>query len=222
MMMWLGGIADWIAEHTTVISAIITAVATGVMALFTIKLTAATAGLRDAADQQQRDTRDALKLTRDSLALTRDEFNATHRSKIIVHNFEATREQTSNGSTLCAKFFVVNKGTSDATILEIGGRIFLSDKFNPGTLPGLGYGGQPLAAGGFLRDVVIFGDPLATAGVDLEVGYGERGRAKLWCVGRVIYEDSEGRRRETGFCRSFDVVGERWVREPESDYEYAY
>jgi hypothetical protein len=217
-MAWVG----WIAEHATVISTVVTAVATACVAWFTIKLTGATAGLRDAADQQQLDTREALALTRDSLALTRDEFDATHRPEIIVHNFEASREQTPEGSALCAQFFVVNKGTSDATILDIGGRIFLSDKFNPGALPGLGYGGRPLPAGGVLRDVVIPGNPLATAGVDLEIGYGERGHAKLWCVGRVVYEDSEGRRRETGFCRSFDVVGERWVKEPGSDYEYAY
>jgi len=36
---------------------------------------------------------------------------------------------------------------------------------------------------------------------------------KLWCIGRTIYEDNEGRRRETGFCRSYDVVGERWIKE---------
>jgi hypothetical protein len=112
MMMWLGGIADWIADHATVLSAIISAIATGVVAWFTIKLTSATAGLRDIANQQQRDTREALKLTRDSLGLARDEFNATHRPELIV------REVLWGPRNEEIRYTLVNKGRNSGTIIE--------------------------------------------------------------------------------------------------------
>lgn len=227
MMAWLGGIADWVAEHATVISAIITAIATACVAWFTIKLTAATAGLRDVADQQQRDTKEALKLTRDSLTLTRDEFNATHRPEIIAHSFELVREQIEDGGhvtgyAIGARFAVVNKGTSDAVISDIGGRIVFDEHFRPGVpLPTVGIQGRTLAAGEVLRNIVIPGDPDQSATADFNAAYPAPGNPRLLCVGLIVYEDIEGRRRETGFCRSF-AKGDRWVREDDSEHEYSY
>jgi len=82
-------------------------------------------------------------------------------------------------------------------------------------MPTIGYAGRVLGAGEVIRDVSISGGTPddALPGADAP---------KLWCIGLIVYEDGNRRRRETGFCRSFDVVGDRWVKEPESDYEYAY
>jgi hypothetical protein len=125
MMAWLGGIADWIAEHATVVSAIISAIATGVVAWFTIKLTAATAGLRDVADQQQRDTAAALKLTRDSLALARDEFNATHRPKLVVQSVQFVNVvvPADKSETIGAWVRLANTGETAATDFRVHGFI---------------------------------------------------------------------------------------------------
>jgi hypothetical protein len=226
-MTWLCAIGDWIAEHATVISAVISAIATGFIALFTTKLTGATVGLRAAADQQHLDTVESLKLTRDSLALTRDEFNATHRPEIIAYGFEVFRERVEDqgyvvGQPICARFAVVNKGTGDAIISDIGGRIVFDEHFRPGMpLPTCGIQNRTLAAGEVLRDIVIAGDSKQSAAADFNAGFPSPSNPHLLCIGLIVYEDAEGRRRETGFSRSFEK-GDRWVRMDNSEQDYAY
>jgi hypothetical protein len=41
-------------------------------------------------------------------------------------------------------------------------------------------------------------------------------------LGLIIYEDDRGVRRQTGFCRRLDAVGERWVSAKSPEYEYEY
>jgi hypothetical protein len=86
----------------------------------------------------------------------------------------------------------------------------------------LGYVGLSLAGGEILSDAVIAGTPMNADDLHFVAGFGGLSTVKHWWIGRIIYEDSEGRRRETGFCRSYDANGERWVKEPQSDYEYSY
>lgn len=165
-------------------------------------------------------------VTNNALRLARDEFNATHRPDIIVHNFEVSRDILHKGTAIGAQFIVVNKGTTEATILDIAGRIFMTDHLRPGSaMPSIGYTGHRLAGGEPIRDVAIFGTTADTEAADFNSGFSTKsvaGGAKLWCIGRIAYADSKGRTRETGFCRSYEAEGKRWVREPESDYEYAY
>jgi len=158
--------------------------------------------------------------------LGRDEFNATHRPALIVHYFEVARDSLAEGSAIGAQFIVVNKGTAEAIIIDIVGTIFMTAHFRPGSaMPSIGYAGRHLAGGESIRDVAIFGTTIDTAVADLNSGFGRKsteGDPKLWCIGRITYADRQGRRRETGFCRSYDAVGERWIKEQESDYEYSY
>lgn len=181
------------------------------LAALTGTLTLATIGLMSATFFQIR--------------LARKEFNATHRPEVIVHNFEVSREFLGpDKEAICAQFVVANKGTADAIIQDIAGNIFLTKHLRPGvTMPSLGYQGRSLAAGEIISDVAIIGTPMNASNLHFEAGFGAAFSSfKLWCIGRIVYEDSEGRRRETGFCRSYEPDGGRWVREPQSDYEYTY
>jgi hypothetical protein len=173
------------------------------------------------------DTRQAAQAALLSAETARDEFNTTHRPELIVHDFEVARKPVEKeGYALSAQFTVVNKGTANATIEEIKGRIFFAEYLRPGVslknVTGR-YKGHPLAAGETLENVGIALDPVASAGVDFESGFGTRDGPPLWCIGRITYEDTvTKRRRETGFCRSYDFKGERWRREPQSEFEYSY
>jgi hypothetical protein len=120
-MTWLCYIGDWIAEHVTVISAVISAIATGFIALFTTKLTGATVGLRAAADQQHLDTVEALRLTREALAFTRDEFNATHRPELLIREVTWEMVDMDGGEVVnddAITFALVNRGRNSCTIVE--------------------------------------------------------------------------------------------------------
>ena len=227
---------------------VITALSTIFIALFTLALWRSTDRLWTAGEKQLRQARSAASdqyfnmtiantaaqhtanAARKSAAVARDEFNATYRPEIIVHTFEMAREEVVDGFAICAQFVVVNKGASDAIIRQISGTIVMTEKLRPGivTVP-LGFAGHRLAAGEVLRNVAIKGEALDTAIVDMNSGFGVKsttGEAMMWCVGLIVYEDAIGRRRETGFCRSYDVLGECWVKnanpDAESNYEYAY
>ena len=42
----------------------------------------------------------------------------------------------------------------------------------------------------------------------------------MTAIGRIIYEDELGHRRETGFARKFDWANARFVAINDPDYEY--
>lgn len=151
------------------------------------------------------------------LRLARDEFNATHRPRIIVHTFEVAYEDHSVG----AQFKVVNKGVSPATILTISDKIFATRALRQGVFLDTSTFANKILASGEPMDWGCKGDNLAfeTEAVKMSKAPGD---LKIWCIGKIIYADGEGRKRETGFCRSYDASGKRWVQEPESEYEYAY
>jgi hypothetical protein len=200
MMMWLGGIADWIAEHATVISAIISAIATGFVALFTIKLTAATAGLRNAADQQQRDTRDALKLTRDSLGLARDEFNATHRPELIAREvFWGPRNEE-------IRYTLVNKGRNSCTIIESAFELRGSESGQALRTEGnneIAEAHRILAPGQF-HDIAYTIDTEEeglTAGFMTAASQRSGYLSECFFRGTILYEDATGVRRRYAFTR---------------------
>ena len=179
---------------------VITAVSTILIALFTLTLWRATSRLWEAGERQ--------------FGLAEKQFLATHRPEIVAHTFEVSRDfHDGEGRGIGASFMVVNKGTADATIRDIFGRTFLTEQLRPGaSLPSLGYEGRELTWGNRLLNVAIFSSSDVAAAVDMDSGYGKPGNAKLWCIGRIAYEDEAGRGREAGFCLSYDTVGERWVQ----------
>jgi hypothetical protein len=201
-------VVDWLSA---VKSETWTALATGVIALFTIVLSWV--------------SRRQAKLTRATLALARDEFFSTHRPRVIVHSFDCRSE---GDGLIGAIFQYVNAGDTRARITEIGSSIFLAVE---GPRPG----GGPMSTEKFL-DRHLEGRETSTYTVksnvtDAEVAgvvlQGERqGRhfpfTRAFCVGYIDYTDKLGIRRKTGFCREYHSATRSWHRVENSDYEYAY
>jgi hypothetical protein len=226
MMAWLAGIADWIAEHATVISAIISAIATGVVAWFTIKLTAATAGLRDVADQQQRDTAAALKLTRDSLALARDEFNATHRPKLIVQSVQFVNVvvPADQSETISAWVRLANTGETAATDFRVHGFITRQKLPLDNGIPIPTQKSDVTELESSERTFVLLPSEFLVSKEQViqDAFTGANAYGPLFCMGTINYADGSGGRRETGWCRQYDATKRRWLETNNPEYEYAY
>jgi hypothetical protein len=219
MMTWLVGIADWIAEHATVISAAISAIATGVVAWFTIKLTAATAGLRDVADQQQRDTREALELTRDSLALTRDEFNATHRPELIAREvFWGPRNEE-------VRYTLVNRGRNSCTIIESAFELRGSESGQALRTEGhneVGEAHRTLAPGQYhgITYAIDSEEESFTAGYVTAASQRSGYLSECFFRGTILYEDATGVRRRYAFTRRCEGTSQTFLptRKPEDEW----
>ena len=44
---------------------------------------------------------------------------------------------------------------------------------------------------------------------------------RVFCVGHIAYADENGRACRTGFCRWYEPRTRQWLRDPDSEYEYA-
>ncbi len=195
-----------IAEYTLWLT-----VFTGLLFFATVGLGAATVGLYLTGEKQ--------------IKLTAAAFGATHRPEIIVHSFEATHDMDdSDREGVGASFTVVNKGTAEAHIEQVEGIIVPGVHYlRPGiSLEDLSVRPHVLASGEARTNVAIFGKAGNAAEVFFDAGFGGAVTVKLWCLGRITYRDAAGRRRQTGFCRSFDAKRGLWANEPDSDYEYSY
>ena len=203
-------------EHELVKATWWLVIITGALAVFTALLYWSTRRIAiDARDTGAA----ALAASSEATNLARAEFNATHRPEIIVHTCESTTDSHATGDGLGAQITIVNKGTSPAIVEKIEGKLFYAQELRPGTLlDDLGVTAKPLVAGGQF-DMAILGEPGSAILPYLPVRPGD---AAFWCIGRITYTDTDRRKRQTGFCRSLDRKTMRWVREPNSDYEYAY
>jgi hypothetical protein len=192
-------------------------VVTGLLAWFTYALYRTTAQL---ALETREASAAALKASTEATKLAREEFNATHRPEIVVHNFQAAHDDDAVG----ASFTVVNKGTADALIERLEGIIVPGASYlRPGIIPDdLNVAEYTLASGQHREMTAIFGTAQDSEAVGFEIGFGGVPTFKLWCLGRITYRDQPGRRRQMGFCRSYDSKRKIWTREPDSDYEYSY
>src|SRR5216683_2667511 len=95
----------WIAEHATVLSTVISAIAAGVVATFTIKLTGATAG--------------QLAKLGEAAKLAREEFVATHRPRIVVRFIDGPDDHNPEG-VVTAGITFASVGASEARIVALG------------------------------------------------------------------------------------------------------
>jgi hypothetical protein len=155
--------------------------------------------------------------------LSRDEFNATHRPQIIVHSFEhATIADRPRRIGVELKY--VNAGATQATIVEIGSTIIPT---SGSPRPGISLSIHPL------KDKRLSAGEWAIWAIDSDIAENaaivenmrqERGfqAAQIMCIGYIRYEDTNGRPRQTGFCRQYDANSRSWLRVENSDYEYAY
>lgn len=194
---------DWLNTN----SGAITAIATGVIAWFTVSL--ATVSRRQA------------ELISDQIQLARDEFNATHRPKIIVRGFFMMKPDLPPGEPVRFGFVAHNIGETPGTIVEIStaATVLQADDQVPQNsgIPGPKTLNLTLASG--QHEVLPTGDGYTITDSDaIEIG---AGNSVLLCVGVVIYVDGAKIRRQTGFSRRYRPRGRVWDI-VESEYEYAY
>jgi hypothetical protein len=159
------------------------------------------------------------------LRLARDEFNATHRPKIIVRNFQIGDDDFRAGKPVTPLFIAQNIGDSPGRIIEVRSGVIALDS-NAKLPTNLSFPFKEpfdvrLASGErelFPANVGInAGDH---GSVMFSEGFSE-GSSALHCLGVVVYLDAQNTRRETGFCRRYFPKEERWET-VESEYEYAY
>ena len=176
--------------------------------------------MRDAAI----DTRDAARAALMSAQTAREEFNAAHRPEIIVHGFEVAHDTRVDGEAVSANFVMVNKGTGDALIEKMEGIIVPGVHYLRAgiTLEDLRFTPHTLAAGQHLENTAIFGAAGNVDQIEFESGFGSATTVKLWCIGRITYNDQDGRQRRMGFCRVYNPKNKTWDRQEASDYEYSY
>ena len=150
------------------------------------------------------------------LVLARRQFARTHRPELIVPFCEVAAPESGVGSTLGARFTVVNKGASEARILAVKAAILVTDPPDVGDyLLDIEVGDRVLASGERMASEV-FADSETNAFVPVIRD------TPIRCIGRIAYADANGRQRETGFSRVYDATGKRWVAEAGSQHDYAY
>lgn len=198
----------------------ITAVATILIAAFTIVLAIRTGGLfketarlRVIAADQQTDFLRSIKAT-ESLAeaahksaeLARAEFNAAHRSHLIV------KDVCLDGDNIA--YLLINNGTAEATIVESW---IMVEYIHPdGVLrPLRSYGydclGRLHFAVGEVKDRTYFPpQPLNFFCDNI-----------LYFVGTIVYSDSAGHRRRTVFRRRWDTKRQGFFSVGDPDQEYS-
>ncbi|MCX7364015.1 MAG: hypothetical protein NTV97_19530 [Alphaproteobacteria bacterium] len=158
-------------------------------------------------------------LTRDSINLAREEFNATHRPRIGirgVHTLTVDREGFLG-------FVYVNRGIGTAKITRIGCAVIVTEyirnapafevrnitdvELKSGDSEFYEYNPRNIVEFSFGRGFDNNSDPRDTS-------------STAYFVGFVAYEDSDGRQRETGFCRKNAPGTDIWTAVENSGYEY--
>lgn len=186
----------------------ITAVATGVIGLFTYTLYKTTAV--------------QARLTRDSIDLARQEFIATHRPKIILRDAWAI---PADGVAVTVMLTFVNQGIAKAWITESAitveffersGALFLS----PDPIHRMDLASPNDFVGGQVRNFTFTSRSLvwdhrmtATYYVPDDLG--------VFVMGHVVYIDEANVRRHTAFRRRFDPKTQRFSRREGDELDYA-
>jgi hypothetical protein len=152
--------------------------------------------------------------------LARQEFTATHRPKIIVYDVDV--KLPGEASLRHVHFRYVNAGDTDAFVTSIASRVLWTSKsMVPANIEFSTHDAidapihVPSGNNGFAitPDTVDF--------VTL-VRSGRGGHDIAYCVGAIVYRDTNDIERRTGFCRRYDSERERWLKVEDADYEYAY
>jgi hypothetical protein len=181
----------------------VSALATVLIAIFTLTLWRSTKRLWQASDNQ--------------LNLARTEFLSTHRPQIRIKHVWLIGDKPITVRVVC-----VNYGTTDAVIIDYGIEYLAVAE---GRRPPPDKKIEPIRVDLSLPSGVSLELPdfFATFTANQEFGIGQR-KANLYCMGYVHYRDGVGRLRTTAFCRvlKFDPVhGTGFFGSAgEPDYEY--
>lgn len=180
----------------------INAIATTTIAVFTITLWFSTAKMQ--------------RVTSATLGHLEREFLATHRPELVVRSLFLTTMPDSDGASGLTKnyaltFWIVNRGQSSAipvgirTLALFGQEEMIAGRngllANPiGPWPS---DNAAIVPGGNLR----YDHRGEVNGVRLaSIGAGWDQRSDVFLMGRLIYEDAAGARRELGFCRRYNIT----------------
>jgi hypothetical protein len=205
----------------------ITALSTLAIALFTIILAVASGAQFCAVMASIREARRSAiiqtQLTRKSLDLAREEFISTHRPKIIVYGVDFGGSSNEDERPIPVTFRYVNSGVSTAYVTEIGSRVL--HLVNKVALPNdvqfrLAQIPFPIEVKSGMHGFGITIDkmtPWSPRALNALVG-----KESVVCVGYLVYEDDNGTKRQTGFCREYDPSSKRWKSVKDDDYEYSY
>jgi hypothetical protein len=180
----LDALFGWFAKNNAAINAL----ATIVIAFFTVTLAWSTHRLWQAS--------------KDQINVARDEFYSTHRPKIRIKHLWL-QSDIWHGERIAVTLTCVNIGTVDATLAEVGIRYEivrndLSLPPKPHIDAVYNFAGARLPCGrNFVIDRLANG-PTLTAEEAADI---QQERSQLYCIGYVSYLDNAGRMRITGCCR---------------------
>lgn len=159
------------------------------------------------------------RVTNNAVRVARDEFNATHRPKIVCLFFEPFEGAGDDNDGV--EITYVNAGTAPAIMLEIGWTIIATQNLRPGVImESISLNRKTVAPGEKGKRGI---ESLLATAIHVQAAHPEYGGAPpFYCIGYIAYQDRAGARRETGFCRSFDLERKCWLGVPNSEYEYSY
>jgi hypothetical protein len=178
--------------------------------------------------------KDAAEETRKSVELANREFVSSHRPKVILRRaslyIDAGDDMGADTSPNSGVAYVVaNVGDTDATVVESNATVHVfkvRDKSEMGEV--VFSADLP-----FSNEASAITNPMLTPGVAytfvahapdnnvIRDKWGARaGYAKIVFLGYVIYEDANGVRRRTQFCREYEPTSERFIV-ADSEHDYA-
>ncbi|MHB1210596.1 MAG: hypothetical protein ACYC1I_12965 [Acidimicrobiales bacterium] len=189
------------------IGVFLSAIGPAIAALATIYIAWFTLELRNSTDKLWGASREQMKLAR-------SEFLATHRPDLVVRSFLFTKlpdapDDTSLTDTYQITFWIANRGRSPASLISSRFQTFFG-------LTGLVPGRNEL----LLNPLAPWNDARATIAPGANIQHDVTGQASsvrlaaidmgmdktdLYFLGRIVYEDSEGTRREIGFGRQYNI-----------------
>jgi hypothetical protein len=174
----------------------LTAIATVFIALFTLTLWWS--------------TREMMSATKASVDLARREFIASHRPLVVVRFIQGPFYDDDGREY--AYLTVANVGETAATITSIGHDLARRKENGEWVPPGLAADLRtidPVALESGDRHVITVSAQLPISETMI---FGETtGIYELCIVGRLRYQDANGRARETGFLRAYDETRKRFV-----------
>ena len=209
---------------------------TAVLAVSTVLLWRATIRLAKGAEAQAKDMKSAIDLAEKQFlmasqaadlaarqhGLARHEFFSVHRPRLEVLYLEFSTELIDGDPKVAASGVYVNCGLSVAKEIQIYAKITTLLTPTPGIeIPELG-GVRANRESGVRGEFLVTSDISLAAQTEAERHYAQQPGPRVYCLGKITYEDVLGNRRETGFCRLLHPSNERWSKTDNPEYEYGF
>lgn len=140
--------------------------------------------------------------------------------RILVSSIESAKPAAED-EPLAVVLTFRNTGQTKAYVTGIGAKLL--HRRHP-LEPGLAFQAQPLKRirvrrGQDLRRLVSSDSPFVRQAATAPQKFGRDYR--VFCVGYIAYADRRGLAQRTGFCRWYEPASGEWMKDGESEYEYA-